>query len=538
MTSSNQSTTSQHPLRPYYQPRAQHSTSTQWQTTTTATATARPTIQDLMASSPSSSSSLLLRPAHPSPSSSSIITAYDLDLRTTASSSSSSLSLIFRGYLSAGMLAFTSAAMVMPFEVGKTLLQVQWIPLSDSDHPPHVPDQEDYLDEAEEEEEEEDDEESLDAYFTQVKPTLRPSIGSTISKRTISGSTTNTSKKKRGRKSNEMGGGGRERFPEWVLPVVVERGVTEMIRAISRWRGEGFLGLWKGQLTAFVIDTASAKVQPVFLSALSFFASAANLSTSTTNLSTSLLPLEHYAYPGLPLALAVGSYLATGLLLAPLDLIRTRLIVQSSQLRHRTYSGPLDGLKKLLHDCRTKHPGGGIKSLFLSPTLFFPAFLDNLLRPLFHLATPLFIDRYLNLDRSHDPVRFALAEFALSSTALLFLLPLETIRKRLQLQFPSSSPASSSSSSNLDDDHSGDSGFKACVRLRPRPYNGIVDAVYRIIVEEKSGLGALFRGFNVGVTANFLVFLLTVVGNHPTHHSAGTLFSSTGNGGSGGWAEV
>jgi fusion and transport protein UGO1 len=61
------------------------------------------------------------------------------------------------------MLAFTSAAMVMPFEVGKTLLQVQWIPLSDSDHP-SVPNEEDYLDELEEEdEEEEDDEESLDA---------------------------------------------------------------------------------------------------------------------------------------------------------------------------------------------------------------------------------------------------------------------------------------------------------------------------------------------------------------------------------------
>jgi fusion and transport protein UGO1 len=283
-------------------------------------------------------------------------------------------------------------------------------------------------------------------------------------------------------------------------------------------------------MTAFVIDTASAKVQPVLLSTLSFFASAASLSTSTTTTSTSLLPLEHQAYPGLPLALSVGSYLATGLLLAPLDLIRTRLIVQSSQLRHRTYSGPLDGLKKLLHHCQIKRPGAGIKTLFLSPTLFFPAFLDNLLRPLFHLATPLFIDRYLNLDRSHDPVRFALAEFVLSSTALLFLLPLETIRKRLQLQFPSS-PASSSS--NLLDDH--DAGFKACVRLRPRPYNGIVDAVYRIIVEEKSGLGALFRGFNVGVTANFLVFLLSVVGNHPTHHSASNLFS---NGGSGGWAEV
>jgi len=422
----------------------------------------------------------------------------DYDLELTGSAEQSNLSPLLRGYLSAGMMAFTSAAMVMPFEVGKTLLQVQWIPAHDPISLPQ-PATEDYL-----EDDEEDD--NLDTYFTQPKPPLRPSIGSTISKRTVSNATSGTRAASRTRQEGVEG-----EWPEWVLPVVVERGVADMIRAISRWRGEGFLGLWKGQLTAFIIDTVSSKVQPVLLATLFLLGSTPSAAS---------LPLEHQAYPGLPLALSVGSYMATGLLLAPLDLVRTRLIVQSSQLRHRAYTGPIDALKTII---RTE---GGLRNLFFHPALLLPALLDNLLRPLLHLATPLLIDRIFGLDRAQEPVRYGLAELGLSSAALLLVLPLETIRKRLQLQShatPSSLPEVSSSPAPP---------LKACVRLRPKPYNGMVEAFYRIITEEKAGFWGLFRGFNVGITANVVVFFLSILGNRPLADHPGAPF------GSGGWAEV
>ncbi|OAV98911.1 hypothetical protein PTTG_05806 [Puccinia triticina 1-1 BBBD Race 1] len=485
---STQPPTPAHPLRPYYQPsprRAEHPPPTHW-LRPPSTSPAPATLDGLLSPAP---------PGYlPARRASAVVPDYGLASLRPAPDPAS-LPVLLRAYLAAGLVAFTSTAIVMPFEVGKTLLQVQSIPAAD--HPLLLPNPsslhpapDDYLDE-----DEEDD--SLDTYFTQVKPALRPSIGSTISKRTISGSTSAT----RTRGEGEPG-----TWPEWVLPVVVERGVGDMMRAISRWRGEGFLGLWKGQLTACVIDKVSSKLQPVLLSALCLLSSSPSAAT---------LPLEHQAYPGLPLALSVGSYLATGLLLAPLDLVRTRLIVQSAQLRHRTYSGPLDALKTIIRD------EGGVRALFLHPSLFLPALLDNLLRPLLHLATPLIVDRYFGLDRAHDPLRFALAEFALNSAALVLLTPLEIVRKRLQVQLrhpPSSAPPSP---------------MKACVRLRPTPYNGIVDTIYRIISEEKHGFWALFRGFNVGLTANIAVFLLTSLANGPFGvNSNGNSLSSSG------WAEV
>lgn len=40
---------------------------------------------------------------------------------------------VLRGYVNSGVMAFASTALVMPFEVGKTLLQVQWVPKEDVD---------------------------------------------------------------------------------------------------------------------------------------------------------------------------------------------------------------------------------------------------------------------------------------------------------------------------------------------------------------------------------------------------------------------
>jgi hypothetical protein len=50
--------------------------------------------------------------------------------------------------------------MAMPFEVGKTLLQVQWIPATDTS-PLRIP-PDDYLEQDDEEEEQEEDNDNLD----------------------------------------------------------------------------------------------------------------------------------------------------------------------------------------------------------------------------------------------------------------------------------------------------------------------------------------------------------------------------------------
>lgn len=35
--------------------------------------------------------------------------------------------------------------------------------------------------------------------------------------------------------------------PEWIMPVVVQGGVWDMIKTVGRWKGEGWASLWKGE---------------------------------------------------------------------------------------------------------------------------------------------------------------------------------------------------------------------------------------------------------------------------------------------------
>lgn len=35
--------------------------------------------------------------------------------------------------------------------------------------------------------------------------------------------------------------------PEWIMPVVVQGGVWDMIKTVGRWKGEGWASLWKGK---------------------------------------------------------------------------------------------------------------------------------------------------------------------------------------------------------------------------------------------------------------------------------------------------
>ena len=245
-----------------------------------------------------------------------------------------------------------------------------------------------------------------------------------------------------------------------------------------------------------------------------------------------------------PIVLPVASHLITGFLLSPLDLIRTRLIVQSFTSRHRTYSGPVDALSQILRD------EGGLKGIYLHPHLFMPTVIDNTLRPAVSLALPGLLAAYLGMQISEDtnPIAWGFAELAGSCIGLLVTLPFETVRRRLQVQVRGRAKP-----------------VKGCVELRPAPYNGVVDAFWHILTEERSdlpirrgrkrhgsqantkgkeragseleeevheeggwfrnsGIGQLYRGLGMRLGASAIVFVLA-------------LFSG-GEESDGGWAEI
>lgn len=206
--------------------------------------------------------------------------------------------------------------------------------------------------------------------------------------------------------------------------------------------------------------------------------------------------------------------------------------MQSAQPLHRKYKGPYDALRTIFRE------EGGVWSTYFHPNLFIPTLLEGILRPVIHLSTPLIISRYLLIEPSTSPLSFGLAELVLGTAGLLITIPIETIRKRLQIQ------------SRADFVRAGRAGgtgraWRTCVETRPAPYVGVVEAAWRIMTEETgriprrrrrsskgastaakeepkedlgvmglgvgSGLTQLYRGFGMGVGANCVVFLLGLV---------------------------
>ena len=200
----------------------------------------------------------------------------------------------------------------------------------------------------------------------------------------------------------------------------------------------------------------------------------------------------------------LSSHLITGILVSPLDLVRTRLIAQSTLPAHRKYSGPYDAMQKTLRE------EGGWKTAYLHPNLLIPTILDFTLRPLLSLGAPLLIEHTLRLEPNTHPVSYAIAELAISPASLCITLPIETVRRRLQLQIrkPTSGSKTADSTTGssrkitsatlqqasvpshggitLSTGQVGVRGLRTCVETRPLPYVGVVEAIYRIVTEESA----------------------------------------------------
>ncbi|KAH7918363.1 mitochondrial carrier [Leucogyrophana mollusca] len=410
--------------------------------------------------------------------------------------SSINVSILFRSLVASALLQYTSTAIAMPLEVGKLLLQVQWVPREGPVSGEQV--------EETEEEEVLSDTNDDDSYFADPNvgiPAKYPAPQLVDDK----GYIIRTSVLEEGTR------------PEYVIPVGSADGTWGMIKRLASFRGEGWLSLWKGLLTSCVHDVIFTNVQPVVDNILHsiFFSSS----------------------PGLyrpPLLLPVASHVITGFLLSPLDLVRTRLIAQSAMQRHRTYTGPLNAFSQILaHE-------GGLKGIYLHPHLLIPTLLDNTLRPLMHVMMPSLVAPRLGFGQhvaaDTYPIAWGIAEFVGGCIGLLITLPVETVRRRLQVQTRGTAKP-----------------LRTCVETRPVPYNGVVDALWHIATEERSdmpiktrrsrpkksekekethegeevvhedgddegeswlkntGIGQLYRGLGMRVGASVIVFLLTAL---------------------------
>ncbi|KAG2160035.1 mitochondrial carrier domain-containing protein [Suillus bovinus] len=432
------------------------------------------------------------RPAHNS--------VFDLSPSLDLSEPSSlDVSLLLRSLVASALLQYASTALVMPLEVGKLLLQIQWIP---KDAP--APSSQEYEEEEEEEtlsdSTNEDESYFADPAASHIKyPAPKPVDDQGYVIRT-----------------SVLEDGTR---PEYIIPVGSMNGTWDMVKRVVAFRGEGWLSLWKGLFTSCVHDVLFSNVQ-TFVDSLMhsvFLSSAVGLYRP-------------------PLLLPVASHVITGFLLSPLDLVRTRLIAQSAMQRHRTYTGPFDALRQIIAQ------EGGIRSMYFHPQLLIPTILDNGLRPLLHILMPTLIAPRLgfgpHVAPDTNPVTWAFAQGLGSVASLLITLPIETVRRRLQVQTRGTAKA-----------------LRTCAETRPVPYNGVVDALWHIVTEERSdlpikrrskarrqqteraeendsndlfvekqdeskwlrntGIGQLYRGMSMRLGVSVIVLLLTTFGGQP-----------------------
>ncbi|KAH9912247.1 mitochondrial carrier [Epithele typhae] len=337
----------------------------------------------------------------------------------------------------AALLQYSTAAIAQPWEVGRTLLQVQWVPRDPADISPEAG-AENLEDEGELSDSSSNENDSYFADPTSDKPARPP------------------------RPADESGYVIRQSVldegtqPEYIIPVGSADGAWGMIKRVGRFRAEGWLALFKGLLTSAVSTALSRTLQPIIYSVLE-------------SIFSPITPASPYSYGPTSVLLPVASQVLTGFILSPLDLVRTRLMVQSSVPRYRTYSGPIDALRQILAQ------EGGLRGVYLHPHLFIPTLFDCTLRALVPLTLPGTIASYVgfgpNISPEATPLQWQFSELLGAVAGAFITLPFETVRRRLQVQNRGAARP-----------------LKACVELRPAPYNGMVDAFWHILTEERSDL--------------------------------------------------
>ena len=287
--------------------------------------------------------------------------------------------------------------------------------------------------------------------------------------------------------------------PSWLLKDDPEisrgNGVWGMIRRLRQTPSEGLPSLWKGQLITTIGTLLSNLLQPqIHLALLS-------LAPSTPPINPDV-PLTAFPSPGVPLAIGVTSHLLTQFVLSPLDILRTRIIVMP--LSDPSTPSSVSLFRQMVEK------EGGFGGMYFHPNLFIPTVVENTLRPLLTLSVPLLLERYFGLSPQLSPITYSLCDLSLGLASLIILLPIETVRKRLQLQNRATG---------------GGKRIKTVVQTRERDYIGVVEAMWRIVTEETgsrrkrvmtekdeggvfSGIRQLYRGVCLFFFFFFFFFLL------------------------------
>ncbi|KAI9664218.1 MAG: mitochondrial fusion and transport protein ugo1 [Alyxoria varia] len=392
-----------------------------------------------------------------------------------------------RALLDSLMWRYSSVFMAQPFEVAKMVLQCYDTtgkrvgsigggpPRDDGKtserrykgRPQHA----DY--EEDENEESEDDDRDERSYFTSYDPKTQQVANRTKSQ--SSREQTNDDERSASRAFNKPS------QPPWKLDLRKPDSLLEVLSQL--WQREGSWGFWKGTNVTFIYQLLFRTLETwtrSMLSALINLPDPGMLAASGGAVGG--LDIIDSPSPLGSLSVAVAATGLTGLLLAPLDIVRTRLILTPTA----------DSPRSIL-PCLNALPSWLCPSWLLAPTI-----LHSTFPTLISTSTPLFLRSIFRIDPIITPAAYSVCTFLSSSAELFLRLPIETVLRRGQINHvrsnrprPSNSrkpshpsPQSSRNSKRKQVSEAEEDEQKLNTIVEVGPYTGVIASMWHIAREE------------------------------------------------------
>lgn len=245
------------------------------------------------------------------------------------------------------------------------------------------------------------------------------------------------------------------------------------------WQKESVWGVWKATNSTFIYSFLLNTTETWFRSLIAAVLNVPDPSLLGSPTAVGGLEILDSPSPLTSLAVAVTATAIAATLLAPLDLIRTRLILS-----------PISSQPRSIYPCLARLP-----SLIISPTLL-PATLFNACIPtLVSTSTPLFLRSMLTIDPILTPTTYSMGTFASSIAELFLRLPLETVLRRAQvavLQDHENQRVAAQYTSlpsyrhthNRPHEASDDKDASFTTIVQPGPYRGVLGTMWYIAREE------------------------------------------------------
>jgi hypothetical protein len=219
------------------------------------------------------------------------------------------------------------------------------------------------------------------------------------------------------------------------------------LRKIIRFENQGYLqGLFRGHFTQFIFQSTYNSIQPIVEEQLNEY----------FNILDDINPYT-----------MILSHTLTASFTQPLEMAKTRLIVQSNNQKRKMLYGPFHALYQI-----AKENHGVFNSFWFNKHLL-PTMFTYGLGAGIRYASVFYIENELGLDSTFSPVLYKLAQLAFLGLEVFLLTPLELARKRLFVQ-----------RFNYSGDVADAVTIDARVETQEIAYSGVINCLYNVVKNE------------------------------------------------------